>query len=313
MSPRSKISSLLNLIKNIVTESRVVGNDVFKAYLRTYEGITINGKNRYESLSKDKVIINYEVSTGIGKKLKNFSFYPWNDYNRTPSAIGGISISTSNTLIQNICPFIIEIGLTTLGFLSQYVIKNIMHKTTKDIFENVGVIQGSGNTHLYNVTASRIPLTVIIPFANIGGNSKGKYFLISRIHTAVSIPNSIFPDNSHIISDMGYKSMTMHALKYNKDVLSVQETEDVLYCYRYDIEFNGNRMGLILDSIMTQCEYKIIDAIDNFLNKNVEMYDYIMERKLLKSSADALARMREEAKKNRYAFLKAEDTSVVLI
>jgi hypothetical protein len=301
MISRGKISGLLDAIHNIVMESKSVGNEVFKAYLRTYKDMV--SENMYRSLMKDQVIINYEVYlAGINKKLKYLNFEPWSIYNQISSSLIDIHMpSNSNILIHNICPFMLEIGLTTMGFLSKYIINRFMHKSVKDILASTGVTREK-ISDLHNITASGIPISIIIPFANVTGNPMKKYFLISRLQADVGLPNSMYN-----IYDMGYASLNIHVNKYKGDILEVKETEDILYCYRYDIEFNGNRIGLILDSIMNECEYKVISAIDSFLNKNVEMYDYIME-KLLKSTSTSLRNIREVVAKDRYALLKKVET-----
>jgi hypothetical protein len=278
-------------------ESKTIGNEVFKAYLRTYENMV--SKSVYESLMKDQVIINYEVYlAGINKRLKYLGFDPWNDYNQISSFLIDVStLYNSNILIHNICPFMLEIGLTTLGFLSKYITTHLMHKSVKDVLVSVGVTREK-ILDLYNITASGIPMSIIIPFANVTGNPMKKYFLISRLQTNVGFPNCICA-----AYDRGYWSLSIHTNKYKGDILTTKEIKDILYCYRYDIEFNGNRIGLILSSIMNECEYKVISAIDGFLNRNVEMYDYMME-KLLKSTSGPLKDIRETIAKDRYALLR---------
>jgi len=313
MAISKEISRLLDTIHNIVMESRSIGNEVFKAYLRTYKDIV--NEDVYNSLMKDQVIINYEVHlSGISKKLKYLNFDPWNDYNQISSSLVDIHMpSNSNTLISNICPFMVEVGLTTLGFLSKYVAIRFMHKSIKDALTSVGVTREK-ISDLYNITASRIPMSIIIPFANVTGNSTGKYFLISKLQANVESPNSMYA-----VHDRGYGSMIIHINKFKGDILNTKETEDILYCYRHDIEFNGNRMGLILDSIINECEYKIISAIDSFLNKNIEIYDYIIENKLLKSTSVALENIRKVVARNKYALLRKanagneEESDVVLM
>jgi len=295
---KSKFSSVLNLIHNIAVDEEKMGNDIFLSYLSNeYKNLAIKGTN-IDHLLKDRVILlNVVHYSKLMDKLKTLNIYFNNLVSRNIYNNTILNQSAFAKIMQYFCPFIIEIGLTTLHYMSGELLRS--YGSIDDYPPMVGVT--TNKIYPYNMTANRIPYTAIVPFANVTGDGSGKYFMIVRVHRSLA-PNSANMSNS----DGGVGTINLFKRLYHGKLLSENEVLSTSKYYKYDFEFNGSRLGLILDNIMNKYEYRVLTALDEFLNKDASIYKHVIEKKVIKSSASDIQSIGDILKEDKYIALRSE-------